>query len=531
MKGDFSRDTFDPKNKFTRVLLQQGRVQLDADWNEQISILLHQLRVMAADLIGPHGVPKGTPNGFKVNLEDGNLKIGKGRIYVDGLLCENHAEVTYNSQPDCSDVPELPDDPYLVYLDVWERHLTHYETDVPIREVALNGADTASRARLVWQVKVLTKYDGFERFDEGDDKNKIKRPLIVKKDIEVPSIPKDDATQDDAPQENEESALEEFCSNWPEDMREKENLRGLMAASYTETPGKEACTIPPDAAYRGVENQLYRVEIHDGYDDEKSDIAGTFKFSRENGSVIFPLAQKVNGDVVTLTHLGRDGRLSLKKGDWVEIVDDDTVVSAANPNPLYQVLEVNGMKNTVKLSNTPQAGTNLEKHPILRRWDQQDSDHLELNNCGVAEIKIRESEDGKKLFSEMPLEKGIKVKFQVSDIAKLRTGDYWLIPARVATGQIEWPTDADGALYLPPKGVKHYYAPLAIIDGENDHSCRKLFDPLWKVQQNQLQQIAAVKNEIASHDHEGFVSSGEIEEAIAQHIQDYNHPKEENEGE
>ena len=35
MPGDFSRDTFDSRNHFSGVLMQQGRVQLDADWNEQ----------------------------------------------------------------------------------------------------------------------------------------------------------------------------------------------------------------------------------------------------------------------------------------------------------------------------------------------------------------------------------------------------------------------------------------------------------------------------------------------------------------
>ena len=39
MRGDFSRDTFDPVKHFSRVLQQQGRVQLDADWNEQTAIL------------------------------------------------------------------------------------------------------------------------------------------------------------------------------------------------------------------------------------------------------------------------------------------------------------------------------------------------------------------------------------------------------------------------------------------------------------------------------------------------------------
>jgi uncharacterized membrane protein len=47
MKGDFSRSTFDPANNFTSVRMQQGRMQLDADWNEQMDILLHLLRAQA----------------------------------------------------------------------------------------------------------------------------------------------------------------------------------------------------------------------------------------------------------------------------------------------------------------------------------------------------------------------------------------------------------------------------------------------------------------------------------------------------
>ena len=41
MKGDFSRETFDSVKHFSRVLQQQGRVQLDADWNEHTAIVLH----------------------------------------------------------------------------------------------------------------------------------------------------------------------------------------------------------------------------------------------------------------------------------------------------------------------------------------------------------------------------------------------------------------------------------------------------------------------------------------------------------
>ena len=39
MSGDYSRNTFDPKQLFSRVLMQQGRVALDADWNESCAII------------------------------------------------------------------------------------------------------------------------------------------------------------------------------------------------------------------------------------------------------------------------------------------------------------------------------------------------------------------------------------------------------------------------------------------------------------------------------------------------------------
>src|SRR5436309_10019418 len=57
MKGDFSRLTFDPAKRYTSVRQQQGRLQLDADWNEQADVFLHQLETFAGDLAGPSGAP------------------------------------------------------------------------------------------------------------------------------------------------------------------------------------------------------------------------------------------------------------------------------------------------------------------------------------------------------------------------------------------------------------------------------------------------------------------------------------------
>src|SRR5689334_16592703 len=98
MKLDLTRDTYDPRKHFLRVIMQQGRVQVDADMNEQVAILLHYMQTLAADLIGPAGGPDhGDPaanTDFQItrtpdNGEITDLLIGSGHYYVDGILCEN----------------------------------------------------------------------------------------------------------------------------------------------------------------------------------------------------------------------------------------------------------------------------------------------------------------------------------------------------------------------------------------------------------------------------------------------------------
>lgn len=51
MKGDFTRFTHDPGRRFRGVLMQQGRVQLDADWNEHVAIRDRLERVTNTDVI------------------------------------------------------------------------------------------------------------------------------------------------------------------------------------------------------------------------------------------------------------------------------------------------------------------------------------------------------------------------------------------------------------------------------------------------------------------------------------------------
>src|SRR5260370_31162290 len=86
-RGDFTRDTFYAFKHFSRVLMQQGRVHLDADWNEQTSILLRYLQALAADLIGPHGGPMdpdGTFSSFRISSDPAHQRFHNWRRT---LLC------------------------------------------------------------------------------------------------------------------------------------------------------------------------------------------------------------------------------------------------------------------------------------------------------------------------------------------------------------------------------------------------------------------------------------------------------------
>src|SRR5688572_27048882 len=99
MSGDYSRVRFDPKNNFGAVWMQQGRVQLDSDWNEFAALLDRRWRAETTDIIGRGTVPKETPDGFRIQIASGGLTIGRGRIYVDGLLAENHGKAPLEFDP------------------------------------------------------------------------------------------------------------------------------------------------------------------------------------------------------------------------------------------------------------------------------------------------------------------------------------------------------------------------------------------------------------------------------------------------
>ena len=103
MSFDISRITFDPRNNYSAVVMQQGRVQLDSDWNEWLAEFARRIRAGTLDTLGRAVVPETTHSAFLISLAEtqlGNLSIGigPGRMYVDGLLAENHGLLAPNLQ-------------------------------------------------------------------------------------------------------------------------------------------------------------------------------------------------------------------------------------------------------------------------------------------------------------------------------------------------------------------------------------------------------------------------------------------------
>ena len=108
MNGDFSRQTFDPTRHYSTVRMQQGRVQLDADWNEQADLGVYRDETETTDVVGRCGAPlDNAAFGIVLDLTTlsaddkawldsltppfslaaGDFVLTRGRDYVDGILC------------------------------------------------------------------------------------------------------------------------------------------------------------------------------------------------------------------------------------------------------------------------------------------------------------------------------------------------------------------------------------------------------------------------------------------------------------
>ncbi len=519
MRGDFTRSTFDANKRYTQVRQQQGRVQVDADFNEQSDLQLSRERTLATDIIGKSGAPKAEAGFGLALLGSGeDLALSPGRYYVKGRQCSIEASnvaaqavgvsliqveslkpdgrplaagqwiglsgaggvthvgrivsvtaatrrvtiapaladaapfaqatlrrlTTYATQPGLPKAPFvdtelesliLADGRYAAYLEVWERAVSPLG-DLALREVALNGADTAVRTQLIWQVRL--------------------RPVAA--DAPPPAAVTGDCC-----------AIDGACPalDFPAPTGR------LLARAQPDAISDDPCILGATGGYRRLENQLYRVEIHRGNEGGGN---ATFKWSRENASVETRwLGQSGNDMQVSST--GRDANLGFHAGDWVELFDESTELLNL-PGTLVRVDSVKEGVITI-LPATADGNVNRINFPVnprIRRWDMVGTG---LAGLGERLIEVPASDDG-----FLTLESGVQIQFETG--RTYRTGDYWILPARTATRDIEWPRDASNLpLWQNAQGIVREQALLGTVTklGETVtlHDCRELFPALTQI--------------------------------------------------
>jgi hypothetical protein len=447
MGADFSRIRSNPLLDFAGVELKQGGVVLDADFNELVALLDRRLRAAASDILGRSTVSSTTPDAFKIAIASGTLQIGKGRLYVDGLLAENHGAVStdpakklfdpflgevsyadpilYTAQPYLPNPPALPTSgKHLVFLDVWERDLTHLERP-DLVEVAV-GVETSSRRQTVWQVRVLEPDSGMATCSSDDD--------------ELPG--------------------------WLAQIALSSGR--LTTGTFDAPPETDPCELPPSGGFRGLENQTYRVEIHD---PGQPGGTATFKWSRENASVGSRVTSMVSGGELELQSLGRDDVLRFNSGDWVEITDDVRGLSRRSGE--IRRITVNEAPRRITFTPAlpaemvpgafPNSDFPRQRNLRVRRWDQ--SHKVLRTGAGGTTTVFQDLDAGTSGVINVPaagttllLENGVTVSFASAGTAGLLAGDYWVFAARTADASVEVLENE------PPRGIHHHYERLAIWD-------------------------------------------------------------------
>jgi len=494
---DNSRYTFNPFKDYSSVVMPQGRVQLDADWNEFLAEMARRIQAGTLDTMGRAAYPLTTPDAFYISqtspVTPWVVNIGLGRMYVDGLLAENHglppgtwdpalAELSGVPQPQAPTVTTSPailftQQPYLpaagaslagaaqylpskagsyvYYLDVWKRAVTWLQ-DPEIIDSAV-GIDTSGRIQTVWQVRWTTA-----------------KPTGGVTGCSIPDS---------------------------EILYPVESL-GQLSTRVLPNPTSGPCCLTAGTGYTGLENQFYRVQIHKGGPLGTA----TFKWSRENASVatsVTGIATKGNAagkqaTVLKVTSLGRDQVLNFTNGNWIELLDDNVELDGmpdpnypagspytyGNPGLLCQIDYVDPTTSEVYLVTPPIAdprfpnGTPVASvHTRIVRWDQSGTVYSSDKNGNQTVTTYAQStgdiltpSDGTTM---LVLENGIVATFNVSAAGgNFLAGDYWTFAART-DGSLDLPLKS-----APPRGIQHHYTKLSVVtfDGSgnatNTPDCR-----------------------------------------------------------
>jgi hypothetical protein len=459
MGSDRAKISYDPTRQYRAVVAQQGRVTLEADWNEAHQIANEELREETLDFVGASGTPD---NGYEVMMikdTQSDFAPTKGTMYVGGLRVFSDEPIKYSNQLDWLDYSGDPDwvksgaldegQIELVYLLLREQEVSAVE-DSALLEKALGGPDTTQRLRLIQHiVRLQTKG------------------------------------------ENCSSALKEAIDFWQKERGLKfdpSTLRLLSAATLQVSfapPSIPVDLCEPEArsGYLGADNQLIRVQII-GFDSNKN--KGRFVWGFDNAAFLYraePYGAEVQADNITTLRLKSrpvDEFHRPRANQAVEVLrsaaklHNDEYIAAATG--LFTTLTANydlynGTDGIVNLAKALPANYDKAQTPrlFLRVWE-----------------KIHDFTSGTPVSLEGT---GLQVTLNNNN-QPWHLGDYWQIAVRPGE-----PTEVYPRRYLeapqPPDGPRLWACPLAVIRWQSDRSlkilqdCRERFDDLVKLTKRQ----------------------------------------------
>jgi len=437
MGSDRAKISYDPNQHYRGVVAQQGRVTLEADWNEAQSIINEEIRAETLDLVGSSGTPD---NGYEVKAatQPFDFTTGAGTMYVGGVRTFATQPILYSQQLDWLDRVGDPDwvDPStpanaratreLVYLLLREQEVSAVE-DSALLEKALGGPDTAQRLRLIQHVVRLQTSS-----------------------------------------ETCLSALDEALKKWQErGVRFDRSTMRLLSATtlkvnfFPPSTPPDLCEPEARSGYLGADNQLIRVQIVN---------SNRLVWGFDNATFLYRV-DVVNNQTLQLKSRPVDAFHQPRVNQAVEVLR-----SAAQLSNQEYVAAPSGFVTTLTAAYNPDTRQVRLAAPLPTPYQEKTQN---------PRLFLRVWEEVLPFTPGVPVtlgQTGLQVTLQTTGSLPVHSGDYWQIAVRPGE-----PTEVYPRRYLDapqlPDGPRLWLCPLAVI-GWNDgklnqiEDCRNPFDTL-----------------------------------------------------
>lgn len=453
MGSDRARISYDPSRQWRGLVAQQGRVTIEADWNEAAAIGAADDRAVTLDVVGPVGTPDAgyhvtansqqtasPPSGSPVGL----IEIGHGTLYLGGerLALDNDLYLPSGTeaQPDWLDTETgtlwiAPDAPpsspptgttnELVYLLAIEQEVGAVE-DPALADVALGGPDTTARLRVLQRV--------------------------------VRRLTHEDTCTD---------AWKEITTAWkriglthePASMR-LQSTAALQVGFVTDPAPASACQPVATGGYLGAENQLIRVQI------SSVDASGvpTILWGYDDATFLYELASAVPNSgagtiALALAKPPVDSYHYPVPGQAVELLRDAAHLSPSDPTPPTADGFIAAAAGAVLLTQAYDSSSNTVT--VAGSALPPGYDHVNRLYLRVWEKAIQAPADTAVMLTGPGANPGVTVTLS-SASRKFHPGDYWCFAMRPSIPNLIYPARY-GVAGQSPEGARVLACPLALV--------------------------------------------------------------------